>query len=152
MSEAKGSDPAEVEEVGLGIDGEADALEKAFVAEEVHASPIRADEHRGVYFEVLSFLSDQFDESAIERSTKSSKARAQYDSCIGRNESAPDSGRHTGLENTPGCCRVQHGKERLGYRVNGNTEQDSSIRAGNGLICIGITRSPRGEGGLISPE
>src|SRR6185295_1947088 len=151
ISEGKRSDPSEVEQVVLGIDGEADALEKTFVAEEVRPSPVRADKNRGVYVEVLSLLSNQRDGTAIERSTKSAKARAEYGVTEGK-ESSPEGGRHSGLENTPGRRRVDDCKNGIVNSVNPYTDYDPRIRTRIFRIGVDIASIPIGEWGLVTPE
>src|SRR6185295_3383719 len=96
-----GSDPAEVEQVALGIHGEADALEKAFVTEEVGASPLRADEDRGIYVEGFSFVSRQCNKSSVEPSTKPAETCAQHHAFLGRDEGPLKVEADFRLKNTP---------------------------------------------------
>src|ERR1700750_877561 len=67
----RSSDPAKVEQIHLGINGETDFLEEALLAKKVHPSwPLRAHEDGRLDIERLAFQRGDEERSSVQRSPK----------------------------------------------------------------------------------
>src|SRR4051794_18747304 len=75
----KCSDQAEVEQVALRIDGEADSLQEALIAEKVPALPIRTQKRDNLEIEAFPLQHFESDLTAVEGATKIPKTSAQHD-------------------------------------------------------------------------
>src|SRR4051812_19370888 len=103
-----GSDPAEVEEIHLGVDGETDPLEEALVANEVGPAPVRAQEDGCFHIERLPFVGWNSEHIPVDRSLDQAHPCAQ-DGLSQDWQRIPDQTFcYNRLENTPGGGGVHH--------------------------------------------
>jgi hypothetical protein len=107
------SDPAEVEQVHLGVDGETDSLEEALIAQEVHLGrPIRAYEDSRLDIERLAFPSFKEKGAPLQISSKRAEPGAQGNVPGNPVEILTDKVSDDGLEDTPRGGGIHHGKHR----------------------------------------
>src|SRR5215203_435383 len=84
------SDLAEVEEIGVGVDGEADPLEQALIADEVRTGPVGAQEDGGLQIEGLPLVSGKREGNPIESSMEQPEPCTQGDSPLNWSQSPPE--------------------------------------------------------------
>src|SRR6266545_1171345 len=109
----------------MRIDGEADAVESAFVADEVATRPIRAKEHHRLDVQVLAIVRGNLKRTVAKGALKAPKPRTHPDTLFKDMHVISKRLSDRGLEDTPGSARVDHGEDRSRQDSWKDPEEDS---------------------------
>jgi hypothetical protein len=147
-----GSDPAEVEQVHLGIDSETDSLEQALVPDEVGAVPLRAQEDRGLRLQGLSLIGGKSYRNPVERSLECSQTSIQDDSHFNGREVLPQNIPYLMLEDAPRGGRVYHRQNGSRDGLQGEMNENARLGAGELEPALYIASATGGKGNKVPSE
>ncbi|HEX6900137.1 MAG TPA: hypothetical protein VF789_10505 [Thermoanaerobaculia bacterium] len=139
------SERAEVEEVLLGIDGEADSLEETWIADKAGARPVGTQKDRSFHGERLTLVGGNCQIPSIKVATKPSQPRAEDYLGLHPLEIPLQTSPGRQFENAPLGCRIDYGQQRLEGRIDYDPNQDSWFYVEPVIVVVEITDPSRGE-------